>query len=117
MPGAPPSQSGKDRSGTSLPVRDGVDDLRAVTRLRVVENVERLRFDHACIDSALGDQIVMTTNLGHAPLIEDYATRLKLARSITIPYARHEILQERDDLRQQFWAAFDAFAGVGVASV
>ena len=52
--------------------------------------------------------------IADSPLIEDYAARLKLARSITIPYARHEILQERDDLRQQFWAAFDAFAGVGV---
>jgi lysophospholipase len=46
--------------------------------------------------------------------IEDYASRLKMARSITLPYARHEILQERDEIRQQFWAAFDAFMGVGV---
>ena len=49
--------------------------------------------------------------IADSPLVEDYATRLKLARSITIPYARHEILQERDDVRQQFWAAFDAFVG------
>ncbi len=49
--------------------------------------------------------------IADSPLIEDYANRLKLARAITIPYARHEILQERDDLRQQFWAAFDAFVG------
>ena len=49
--------------------------------------------------------------IADSPFIEDYATRLKLARSITIPFARHEILQERDDVRQQFWAAFDAFAG------
>jgi lysophospholipase len=52
--------------------------------------------------------------IADSPLIEDYATRLKLARAITIPYARHEILQERDDLRQQFWAAFDAFVGARV---
>ena len=51
--------------------------------------------------------------IADSPLVEDYATRLKLARSVTVAYARHEILQERDDLRQQFWAAFDAFAGVG----
>jgi len=58
--------------------------------------------------------------IADSPMIEDYATRLKLARSITIPYAKHEILQERDDLRQQFWAAFDAFVGAnapGVAAV
>ena len=51
--------------------------------------------------------------IADSPLVEDYASRLKLARSITIPFARHEILQERDDLRQQFWAGFDAFAGAG----
>jgi len=50
-------------------------------------------------------------SIADSPLVESYASGLKLARSITIPYARHEILQERDDLRQQFWAAFDAFAG------
>ena len=44
--------------------------------------------------------------------IEDFALRLKLARHIVIPQARHEILQERDELRQQFWAAFDAYVGV-----
>jgi lysophospholipase len=26
-----------------------------------------------------------------------------------IPGARHEILMERDEFREQFWAAFDAF--------
>ncbi len=31
------------------------------------------------------------------------------AREVTIDGARHEILQERDELREQFWAAFDAF--------
>ena len=28
---------------------------------------------------------------------------------IVIPGARHEILMERDVIREQFWAAFDAF--------
>ena len=28
---------------------------------------------------------------------------------IVIPGARHEILMERDAIREQFWAAFDAF--------
>jgi lysophospholipase len=43
--------------------------------------------------------------------IEDFAVRLKLAKHVVIPHARHEIMQERDELRQQFWAAFDAYAG------
>lgn len=48
-------------------------------------------------------------SIADSPFIEAYASRVKLARAITIPYSKHEILQERDDLRQQFWAAFDAF--------
>jgi len=41
--------------------------------------------------------------------IERFAQRLKAGRVITLPRAEHEILQERDDIRAQFWAAFDEF--------
>ncbi|MGA3302065.1 MAG: alpha/beta hydrolase [Methylovirgula sp.] len=41
--------------------------------------------------------------------IEAFASRLKAGRFITLPYARHEILMERDVFRAQFWAAFDSF--------
>ena len=40
---------------------------------------------------------------------ERFAARLKAGRCITLPNARHEILLERDVVRDQFWAAFDAF--------
>ncbi|HXW71679.1 MAG TPA: alpha/beta hydrolase [Methylocella sp.] len=40
---------------------------------------------------------------------EDFASRLKAGKCITLPGARHEILMERDIYRQRFWAAFDAF--------
>jgi lysophospholipase len=43
------------------------------------------------------------------PAIERFASRLKAGRVIVIPGARHEILMERDEFREQFWAAFDAF--------
>jgi lysophospholipase len=43
------------------------------------------------------------------PAIERFASRLKAGRVIVIPGARHEILMERDEIREQFWAAFDAF--------
>jgi len=49
------------------------------------------------------DRIVST------PAIEGLALKLKVGSYITIPNARHEILQERDELRLQFWSAFDAF--------
>ena len=41
--------------------------------------------------------------------MERFAHRLKAGTLITIPHARHEIMMERDELRNQFWAAFDAF--------
>jgi len=41
--------------------------------------------------------------------IERFAQQLDIATLITIPGARHEIMMERDELRQQFFAAFDAF--------
>jgi lysophospholipase len=53
--------------------------------------------------AAAADYVVST------PSIEHFASRLKAGRFITIPYARHDILMERDVFRSQFWAAFDAF--------
>jgi lysophospholipase len=43
------------------------------------------------------------------PATERFASRLKAGHAIVIPGARHEILMERDVIREQFWAAFDAF--------
>jgi lysophospholipase len=44
------------------------------------------------------------------PAAEALALRLRGASSITLPGARHEILMERDELRDLFWRAFDAFS-------
>lgn len=41
--------------------------------------------------------------------VERFGNRLKAGHVVTIPHSRHEILMERDAIRQQFWAAFDAF--------
>ncbi len=41
--------------------------------------------------------------------IEKFAHRLDAASLVTIGSSRHEILMEQDLLRDQFWAAFDAF--------
>lgn len=53
---------------------------------------------------AAGDDRVVSTSA-----IARFATRLKAGRMIVLPGARHEILQERDEIRAQFWAGFDAF--------
>lgn len=43
------------------------------------------------------------------PAVERFAARLTAGHTITLRGARHEILMERDAVREQFWAAFDAF--------
>lgn len=53
--------------------------------------------------AAGADRVVST------PAIEDYAGHLRGAALVTIDGAQHELLQERDVYREQFWAAFDAF--------
>jgi lysophospholipase len=49
------------------------------------------------------DEIVLTTATEH------FAERLDLSTLLVVPGARHELLMERDELRTQFWAAFDGF--------
>ena len=41
--------------------------------------------------------------------IEGLSLRLRAGSQIVLRGSRHEILQERDAIREQFWAAFDAF--------
>ena len=49
------------------------------------------------------DQIVST------PAIEEFAYHLPAGAHLVIAGSKHEILQEQDRYRAQFWAAFDAF--------
>lgn len=53
---------------------------------------------------AAGNDTVVSTRA-----TESFASRVKNAHLIVLSGARHEILQERDELREQFWAAFDAY--------
>ncbi|MEO1198715.1 MAG: alpha/beta hydrolase [Pseudomonadota bacterium] len=41
--------------------------------------------------------------------IEKLGINMRVGRHLLLPGARHEILRERDQVRTQFWAAFDAF--------
>jgi lysophospholipase len=49
------------------------------------------------------DEIVST------PAIEEFGLHLLAGRHLILAGSRHEILQEQDQYRGQFWAAFDAF--------
>ena len=53
---------------------------------------------------AAGDDRIVSSKA-----IEDFGLRLKVGSKIELRGSRHEILQERDMIREQFWAAFDAF--------
>jgi lysophospholipase len=55
------------------------------------------------IMAASNDTIVST------PAIEEFAYHLRAGSHLVIAGAKHEILQEQDRFRAQFWAAFDAF--------
>ncbi len=55
------------------------------------------------IVAAGNDQIVST------PATERFASGIKNCTHIVLAGSKHEILQERDQLREQFWAAFDAY--------
>jgi lysophospholipase len=44
--------------------------------------------------------------------IERFAAGLKLGTQVYLPTAKHEILQETDDIRGKFWSAFDAYLGI-----
>ncbi len=53
--------------------------------------------------AAGNDEVVSTS------AIESFGLNLLAGRHLILPGARHEILQEQDLFRHQFWAAFDAF--------
>ena len=55
------------------------------------------------IVAGAGDRIV------DLHVMERFASRLKAGRMIMLSRGRHEVLMEKDDIRSQFWAAFDAF--------
>ena len=49
------------------------------------------------------DEVVST------PAIENFGMHLRAGSHLIVAGAQHEILQEQDQFRAQFWAAFDAF--------
>ncbi len=47
-----------------------------------------------------------------SPAIEEFGVGLKVGSHLLLLGSRHEILQETDNVRRRFWAAFDAYLGV-----
>lgn len=76
--------------------------LRLMKRLQEPGYAARIR-QPLLLVAAGRDQVVST------PAIENFGMNLLAGRHLILAGARHEILQEQDQLRGQFWAAFDAF--------
>jgi lysophospholipase len=76
--------------------------LEAVQRVGSEKFAPRIRVPVLML-AAGDDQIV------DSKAVEGLAARLRAGSQIVLRGARHEILQERDSIREQFWAAFDAF--------
>ena len=48
--------------------------------------------------------------------IEDFSARVKSGTHVILANAQHEILQEADEIRGRFWAAFDAYLDIEQAA-
>ena len=74
----------------------------AMARLASEKFAPRIRVPSLLIVAG-DDQIVSSE------AIEDFSSRLRAGSQLVLRGSRHEILQERDSIREQFWAAFDAY--------
>ena len=81
--------------------------LRSTTRLAAPDYALKVEVPLLLFAAGM-DSIVSTT------AIEEFALRLKVGTHVLIPQARHEILQETDAVRSDFWAAVDAYLGIDV---
>jgi lysophospholipase len=86
-------------------VRSAIKAMRAIESDRFPT---RLRIPVLMV--AAGDDRIVSSKA-----IEALSFRLRVGSQILLRGARHEILQERDAIREQFWAAFDAFVPGSVA--
>lgn len=78
--------------------------LRSIRTLAQFEHARAIRVPTLLV-SAGQDRIV------DASASAIYFERMKSAAIVVLTDSRHEILQERDELRSQFWAVFDAYLG------
>ena len=76
--------------------------FESMARLKDEKFAPRIRVPSLMV--AAGDDQIVSSKA-----IEELSSRLRAGSQLVLRGARHEILQERDSIREQFWAAFDAF--------
>jgi lysophospholipase len=80
----------------------------AAAAFRVMDALKNPNFG-SCITTP---SLIITAGadrLCSSPAALELATRLRRCKGIELVGAKHELLMERDAIRQQFWTAFDAF--------
>ena len=82
--------------------------LRSIAKIRAPDYPLRVELP-LLLFAAGADSIVST------PAVEEFGLRLKVGTHVLIPQAKHEILQEADNIRGHFWAVFDEYLGVTTA--
>ena len=78
------------------------ESFRAMARLRDPRAAPRITLPTLILPAG-ADPVCGT------PDTERFAARLKAGHILVLPDSRHEILSERAAIRQDFWAAFEAF--------
>jgi lysophospholipase len=79
--------------------------LRSIARLTAPDYPLKIEVPLLLFAAGM-DTVVSTT------AIEEFGLRLKVGTHALIPQARHEILQETNEVRKDFWATFDAYMGI-----
>jgi lysophospholipase len=79
--------------------------LRSIAKLTAADYPQRVKLPLLLV-AAGRDSIVSTQ------AVEEFGLRLKVGTHVLIPQAKHEILQETDNIRGHFWAVFDEYLGV-----
>jgi lysophospholipase len=82
--------------------------LRSIAKINAPDYPLRVELP-LLLFAAGADRIVSTQ------AIEEFGLRLKVGTHVLIPQAKHEILQETDNVRSHFWAVFDEYLGVTTA--
>jgi lysophospholipase len=89
--------------GLGAPTIAWVDSaVRMMEKFKAASYAARIRQPMLLV-AAGSDEVVST------PATENFGMNLLAGRHLILPGSRHEILQEQDQMRAQFWAAFDAF--------
>ena len=76
--------------------------INSIASLSTLKRVEKLRTPVLFVSAGADKMVSTSAALALAAQVPGIA-------AVKIDYARHELLNERDEFREQFWAAFDSF--------